>query len=223
MAKSKGKPADRATPAIHKSTSTDVQKVDVTREVTQTAKASQGWATAPALQAAVTVWNNAADVIDANRSVITDLGSKLRLAQAKQLVARRAWNAARKQVLGTLDVQCAGSADDVKAFGFDAVVRTTPAGPLAPPDPVVVSPGKLSGEVIVSWPKNATRHGYLVQYATDAANAASYSEVIASTGAKKTLKGLAPGAHVFVHVAAVDPTEASGRSAWTAWVAATAR
>jgi len=225
MAKnSKAKPEDRATPTIHAPTRTDVQKVSVTHAITQSAKQSAGWATAPAVQAAVNAWDKAAADIDANTSVVTGLRSQLRLAEGKQLVLRRAWKAAKKQVLGTLDVQCAGSADDVKAFGFDAFVRVPTGGlSLTPPDPIAVKAGKLSGEVIVSWPKGAAKHGFLVQHTADVANAAIYSAVIACTQAKKTLTGFAPGAHVFVRVAAVDPTEASGQTPWTAWVAATAR
>ena len=222
--KSKAKPEDRATPAIHALTRTDAQKVSVTHATTQSAKQSAGWATAPAVQAAVTAWDKAADDIDANTSVIVGLRSQLRLAESKQLVLRRVWTASKKQVLGTLDVQCAGSADDVKAFGFDAFVRVqTGATSLTPPDPIVASAGKLSGELIVSWPKGAAKHGFIVQHTADVANAAVYSAVIVCTRAKKTLTGFAPGAHVFVRVAAVDPTEASGQTPWTAWVAATAR
>jgi len=171
----------------------------------------------------VAVWNKAADDIDANASVLSGLRAQLKLANAKQSVVRRAWKAARKQVYGTLDVQCAGSADDVKAYGFDPIVRVQAALPNATPGPIVTKAGTLSGEVVVSWPKGTARHGFLVQHATDAANAASYSVVIACTKTKLTIDGFTPGAHVFVRVAAVDPTEKLGQTAWTAWISATAR
>ena len=223
MTTSKAKPADRATPTIHKPTTTDAQKVNVTRDTTTAAKQSAGWATAQPFQAAVAVWNKAADDIDANALVLSGLRAQLKLANAKQLVVRRAWSAARKQVYGTLDVQCAGSADDVKAFGFDPIVRVQATLPNATPGPIVTKAGTLSGEVVISWPKGTARHGFLVQTATDAGNPASYSVVIACTKTKLTIDGFTPGAHVFVRVAAVDPSSKTGQTAWTAWVSATAR
>jgi hypothetical protein len=214
---------DQASPAIHASTNTDSQKVSVARDVTTAAKGNPGWATALDLQAATKAWNAAADGLEANATIVTQLRSQLRAAVAKQLSFRRSWMAARKQVLGTADVLCAGSADELKAYGFGVRTRAPSGKPISTPHDVSAKPGKGSGEVIFSWPKGDARHGFVVQHGTDAANPATLSASIPCTGSKFTLATGTTGAHVVFRVAAIDPSSPAGQTAWSAWFNGTAR
>jgi hypothetical protein len=139
------------------------------------------------------------------------------------LGSRRAWRAAKKQVLGTADVLCAGSADDLKAYGFEVLSRTSPGAAIATPDGLTTMAGKAVGEATVSWPKGGARHGFVVQHGTDVANQATYSAPIPSTTRKFTLKGGVSGSNVYFRVAAIDPSSSTGMTAWSAWVSGTVR
>jgi len=222
MSKKANNAADRARPTIRTATRTDAQKVSVARNVTTSAKQAPGWVTATDLQAATKVWNKAADDMEANASVISGLRLQLSAAETKQIVLRRAWRAGKRQVLGTADVLCAGSADDVKAYGFE-VLTHAPGAPIAPPDTVNTEPGKAPYAVKVTWPKGSGRHGFVLQAATDVSNTATYSAPIPVTGTKYTYKGSISGAVVHFRVAAIDPSEEAGLTAYSAWVAGTTR
>jgi hypothetical protein len=221
--KAKAKAVDRASATIRLATRTDAQKVNVARDVTASAKQNQGWATALDLQAATKVWNQAADELESQGSEIGQLKLQLANLETKQLGSRRAWRAGKKQTLGAVDVLCAGSADDLKAYGFEVLTRTSPGMAISPPDNLKTTPGKVIGEVVVSWPKGGGRHGFIVQHGTDVANAASYSAPIACTATKYTLKGGVSGSIVHFRVAAIDPSSETGQTAWSAWVSGTVR
>ena len=220
---SKAKATDRAKPTIRAAASTDQEKVNVARATTAAAKTGPKWATATDLQAATKVWNQVSDDMEANATVITGLLGQLAMAEGKQLSLRRAWGAARQQVLSTADVLCAGSADDVHSAGFDVLTRITRNSPVAPPDTVHSEPGKAPGTVKVSWLRGSARHGVVLQYATDVSNTATYSVLIPVTGTKYTLHGVPSGSVVHFRVAAIDPSEASGCTAFSAWVSGTGR
>jgi hypothetical protein len=213
---------DRALPSIAKPTVTDAEKVSVARDIVSTAQKNPGWSTATDLQAAAKVWSQSADAIEANASTIVARRSDLRTAEAKQRSLRRAWRAAKKQVMGTVDVLCAGSADELKAFGF-GVQTHSGLGPLAVPDGLSTAPGTALGQAVFSWSKGLCRHGFLVQHAADAANQATYSPVIACTKSKFTLTGAQSGSSMSFRVAAIDPSSPTGQTAWTGWVAGTVR
>jgi len=218
----KAKHADAARPAIRTATRTDAQKVNVARAVTTAAKNGPAWATATDLQAAAKVWTKASDDMDANATVISGLRAQLSTAEGKQVALRRTWRAGRRQVLSTINVLCAGSADDLKAYGFD-VLTHAPGAPIVPPDTLHTAPGKAVGTVAVSWLKGTGRHGFVLQAATDIANAATYSPSIPVTGTKYTYSGAPSGSVVHFRVAAVDPSEKMGQTPFSAWVSGTAR
>jgi hypothetical protein len=224
MSKSKKRaPAvDRAAPSIAKPTVTDAQKVTAARDIVATAKKNPAWATAKDLQAAAVVWSQSADDIEANATVVVAARSALATAEAKQRSLRRAWAAAKGQVLGAVNVLCAGSADDLKAYGF-GVRNHAGLGPLAVPDNLATAPGTAPGQAVFSWSKGLCRHGFLVQHATNVADQATYSAATACTKSKFTLTGAPPGSSVSFRVAAIDPSSPTGQTAWSGWVAGTVR
>ncbi len=217
MSKSKAKQVDQARATIRSATLTDAEMASVARNVTTSAKAAPGWATAPDLQAATTAWTKAADALDANASKIAQLKSQTATLDAQQMGVRRAWRTAKRQVLGAADALCAGSADDLKANGFDVLTRVAPGTPIAPPDSVTVKPGKAIGQVAASWPKGSARHGFVVQHGTDVANPATYATPVPCTATKFTLSGAQTGSNVSFRVAAVDPSSPTNQTAWSAW------
>ena len=219
----KAKPVDRATPVIKKQTRSDSQMVSVARDVTTAAPKNPGWATATDLQAAVKVWAQSADDIEATATMLTSLKTQVRTAEAKQQGFRRTWRAAKKQVLGTVEVVCAGSADEIKAYGLDVRTHAAPNQAISAPDQLATAPGKASGEVIFSWPRGSARRGFLVQHGTDVANPATISAPMACTKSKYTLTGLTPASSVSFRVAAIDPSSPTGQTAWSAWLPGTAR
>jgi len=222
MSNKKGKPVDRAVPTIRKPRGTDTTKVGVTRSTTTAMKGSALWQGAPALQAAVTTWNAVADAMDANAKAIHDLRAQLAVLVAAQQGHRRDWGVAMKQVFSQAEVTSNGSPDQVRALGLDVLTRAS-LGPLAAPSGVSAASGKAAGEVILTWLRGDTRHGFLVQHATDVANLATYSSPIASTKTKYTLKGAQSSSVVHLRVAAIDPTSDTGQSPWSDWAAGTAK
>jgi hypothetical protein len=221
--KSKAAPADKAQPTIKQSTTTDSEKVAVAHSTTASMAKSPLWATSPDVQAAAKAWGLSADDIDANVKIIADLRNQLAAAEAKRLALRRNWSACKRQVLSTVSLVCAGSADDVMGFSFVVITRSV-ASTLAAIDGVTSSLGAMVGQATVKWPRGLAKHGFLVQHATDVANQATYSPLLPCTKTKYTLGGLTPsGSSVFFRVAAVDPHAASGMSPWSVWVSATVR
>ena len=221
--KAKTKVVDKAAATIRLATLTDAQKVSVAHDVTTLAKQNPGWAAALDLQAATTAWTKAADQIGSNATQIGQLKLQLHNLETQQLGARRAWRAAKKQVLGAADVLCAGSADELKAYGFEVLTRTPAGTPVAPLDTLTTAPGKAVGQAVVSWLKGSARHGFVVQHGTDVANAASYSAPIPCTATKCTLSGAPSGSNVYFRVAAIDSSSPTGQTAWSAWVSGTVR
>jgi hypothetical protein len=221
--KSKAAPVNQAQPTIKQATTTNAEKVAVAHSTTASMAKSPLWATSPDVQAAAKAWSLSADDLDANVKAIADLRNQLAAAEAKQLTLLRNWRACKRQVLSTVSILCAGSAEEVMGFSLDVVTRGTPSL-LGAIDGITASPGASVGQATVKWPRGLASHGFIVQHATDVANVATYSPQLPCTKTKYTLGGLAPsGSSVFFRVAAVDPRATSGMSPWSAWIAATVR
>ena len=221
--KSTAKPVDQAEPTLKQATRTDAQKVNVAHATTTSMAQSPLWGGAGDVQSAAKAWSQSADDLDGNAKVIANIKLQLAAAEAKQLTLRRNWRVCKRHVLSTVSIVCAGSADAVKGFSF-AVITRTPASLLAAVEGITSSQGAATGEATIEWPKGLARNGFLVQHATNAADATTYSAPIACTKTRYTLAGASPsGSSVSFRVAAVDPLAPSGQSPWSVWVAATVR
>ena len=217
------KPVNKATPVIKKAKGTDLAKASVTTSLVVSMKASPSWANAPtAVQLAATGWTEAADALASNATLISQLKDQLATAEAKQRSLRVKWGEATRQVLGTIAVWCDGSPDMVHGLGFDVFARSG-LGPLTPPTALTTNPGPNPGEATVKWARGVAHHGFLVQHATDVANAATFSVAVPCTKSKYTLEGVQPSSVVHFRVAAIDPSSKTGQTAWSDWIAATAR
>jgi hypothetical protein len=170
----------------------------------------------------VKAWDGDATNIDAQAKVLAALRAELKTAVAKLASLRCDWQTSKVQVMSIATSVCAGSPDRVKALNLDVVAHAR-LGALAAPIGVAGVPGVGNGEVTLAWTKGNVIHGWLVQYATDPANPASFSAAIPSTKRKITLSGLPHGANLSFRVAAIDPASTTGLTPWSAWVIATVR
>ena len=217
----KAKPVDRATPVIRKNKRADSAKVEVTRSITTVMKTAPQW-NVPAIQAASTAWNAAADAIETTAKSIVDARKKLDALMASQLANRQAWGVATRQMISAVEVTSQGSADTVHALGFDVETHVA-AGPQAAPQGVVAQPGTDGGEAVVSWNRGNAHRGFVLQHAADVANPATMSPAIPWTKTKYTLEGAPSLSTVHFRVAAIDPTSPAGIGPWSDWVTSTVR
>jgi len=221
-AANKKAPVDRATATLKKAAKTDAVKTSVSRTTGQAMQKSPNWGAATDVQSAVKVWTKNGDDLEANAKVIADLHAQLKVAEAKQLTLRRDWGASKRQVLSSVTVFCAGSADMVKSFTLD-VITSGRLGALEAPIGLAVNPGTDLGSVKAKWPKGTARHGFVVQHATDPTNTATISPLIPCTKTSFKLGGMPSGASVSFRIAAVDPSSSTGMSPWCTWVVGNAR
>ena len=130
-------------------------------------------------------------------------------------------------MISNVDNFCDGSADLINAFNLDVILHGSAAAAAAaeqsPPDNIVALTPKVLGQAAVTWDRPAPKRDFVVQWATDSANAATYSAQIAWTKKKYVLGGQTSGAHVYFRVAFQDSSVPEGRGAWSAWIAATVR
>jgi hypothetical protein len=222
MSKTKKPVVDRAVATTKRSTRTDVEKVQVTHEISAAMPQSSDWATATDLQTLVKAWVADADAIDAQAKVVAGHRADLKTSVAKLLTLRRDWQVSRTQVLSAATALCSGSADRVKALNLDVLTHER-RGLLEALSGVTVTPGKFPGDVVVAWARGLAEHGFLVQHATNPADAATISASIPCTRRKLTLSGMPVGANLSCRVAAIDPASPSGMTAWSAWVVGNAR
>jgi hypothetical protein len=222
MSKTNTAPVERATATLRMPKRNDATRASVTATVSQTMTTSPDWPKATDLQAAVKVWQGDATAITANAVTVANLKAALATAVAQQRALRANWQVSTNHVLSTATVLCDGSPERVSALGL-GVVNHARLGPLAAPVGLVVSAGKLSGEAVAAWTRGDAGHGFVVQHATDANNAATYSAPVAWTKTRFPLSGLPAGGSVSFRVAAIDPSSSTGQSPWTAWTAGSAR
>jgi len=222
MAKGKSKLVDHAEPTVTEATRTDAEMGSVAYSKVASMALSPLWAGSPDVQTAAKGWSKSADDLAANAKVIAGLKDQLSAAEAKQLVNRRSWRTAKRQVLIAVCLVCAGSADQVKAFSFGVITRVL-ASLLAAVTGITTALGKVTGSATAKWPRGLARHGFLVQHATDPANAATYSGVIPCTKSSYTITGAPSASVVYFRVAAIDPQAPAGQAPWSSWVAATVR
>jgi hypothetical protein len=221
---STGKSASRAKPKMNQARSTVADKVALTRNVTSAAKQSPHWASATVLQGAVTAWNGTADAIAASDAAVRQLREQLKAAVRNLEIQTQQWGVEANHVLSNVDIICGGDREMIQSFGLQAVVRGS-AQPVPVPTAITTSPGKLSGTGVIRWTLGGqkARHGFLLQRATDVANAATYSTPVACTKRRYVLTGASPASVVHVRIASVDPSSATGQSAWSDWVAVSVR
>jgi hypothetical protein len=76
---------------------------------------------------------------------------------------------------------------------------------------------------VVAWQRGNVRNGFLVQYAVDVADPATYSATIPCSKTKFKIAGERSSTIVHFRVAAIDTTSPTGMSPWSDWVGCTVR
>src|SRR5262249_48956310 len=127
-----------------------------------------------------------------------------------------------QQLTALVAIFCEGSSDRVHAFGFD-VRQHSLSGAVHAPVGITSTPGAISGTVMFQWTRGNARRGFVIQHASDAANPATYSQIVRGTKAKYARAGAPPASTVYFRVAAIDSKVASGQGPWSDWTAGTAR
>jgi hypothetical protein len=78
----------------------------------------------------------------------------------------------------------------------------------------------VHGEASVTWDIAPGRRGYMVQWATNPADATTYATPVAVSKTTFKLAGQTPGAVIHIRVLTIDPKLPSGQSPYTDWVSA---
>ncbi len=112
---------------------------------------SESVRSAPAtdVQAAVKAWTSSTSALGSNAQTISDLRAELAAAEAAQEGLRRDWMAARRQVVSTVTVFAAGSADTITGFNLD-VIHNGRLGLLSAPEGLSVNAGSEPGEIVAT-------------------------------------------------------------------------
>jgi hypothetical protein len=213
------KVVDRAEPVLTKPSNTPAEKVSAANIHIAAVKNSADWATATEVQTAAAAWSTENDNLAAGNKLVAECKSTLAAAQANLLTLKRRWELRKNGLLNAVNAVCDGSKDKVQGFGLGVVVRK-PQQAAEVPEGLRGKRSKTVGTVTVVWPTRRHNRGFLVQYATDPANPATYSVPRASSKGKFELAGQTPGATIYFRVLAFDPWSPNGQTDYSPWVAA---
>jgi hypothetical protein len=210
--------ANHATARFTEPMDTESEKISGAENHIAAIKASSNAAAATGVIAAANAWAAETTNVDTAAKLIANLEKQLGVARGNQLANLRRWACQRAATLNALNVFCDGSKDTMLTFGV-AVAATTAHEPASTPVGLTARNGKAGGVAGWQWlltPKNY--YGFMVQHATNVADATTYSQPM--TCSKRSFKLLlqAPGASFSLRVMALDPLLPTGQTAWSAWV-----
>lgn len=181
-------------------------------------KASPSYAAATGVRTATATWSAENDTLATLSQDIADLESKIAVLRAKELTSMRRWDVFRLDAISAINVFCNGSKDQVLSFGMRVFQRTPTPKPIVP-EGLQGRRSKRSGVASVVWKFQLCRTGFMVQYATDPANPATYSAPIVSRKVTFELTEQTPGAILSFRVAAIDSSSPLRQTEYTPWVA----
>jgi hypothetical protein len=209
---------DHATPQIPE-TSQSAEKLfeDGTRIVTNVT-ASSALAGAPDVQTALKALGAANTALGTNNVAKAAGRLQLETAVTAEGPLVRRWGIRKRALVSAIEIAGDGSTELVAAFNV-AVEQREPR-----PDavvPVNLRPMKVARSTYASvrWDPTDGATGYMLQHATNPADATTYSPQIHVSAAKYRLAGT-PGTTVYFRVLALDASLPLGQTAFTAWVAA---
>jgi hypothetical protein len=214
------KVADLAVPILTEGSETPTDKVSAAIVHITAIKSSPEWATAPEVQTATAAWETVNTKLDENNTLIADLESQLKKARTSQLAEVRRWEVRKRGLLTAVNAVCDGSKDRVNAFGLGVQQRTSQPQ-AGVPEGLRARRSKTVGKATAVWNSRPGHYGFMVQYATNPADAATYSPPIVVSRAKFELARQVPGSKVYVRVLALDPSLPTGQTEFTSWVAVT--
>ncbi len=197
---------------------TEAEKVSSAETYIAAIKASPNWALATLVQTATNAWAAENTTLDTNAQTIAGLEKQLGVSRANQLINLRRWTLQRQGVLSAINLFSDGSSDTMATFGV-AVASSTAHTPASVPVGLMSRKDKVSRAVAWQWlltPKN--RYGFMVQHATNVADATTYSQPMMITKRSFKLLLQTAGTTLYLRVMALDPALPTGQTDWTGWV-----
>lgn len=195
----------------------ETDMVGVTRR--QAAKMEQhpDYGTTPTVSTANEKWKQTADGIEVKAKTIVGLLASLDQARGDMAVLCRTWFIDKDNVVAAINTESNGSKDRIVSWGLVIGERSPSESHGAPEDlrPLI---NDIHGQAAVEWTRDSHVPTYLLQWAIDKDNPATFSDIIACTKSLYRLDGQKSGTTIYFRMQAVDRTEASGRSEWGVWV-----
>jgi hypothetical protein len=210
--------ADHAIARFTEPMETVAEKVSAANTHIASIKASTNWAAATDVQAATNAWATETTAVEAGAQSIAALEKALGVARTSQLATLRRWGLRRQGVLGAINVFCDGSKDTMTTFGVAVAGGAAPETAVVP---VGIMPLKKKVAGMAAWEWFLTplnRHGFMVQHATNPADATTYSPAMSCSKRSFRLPLQTPGATISLRVMGLDPTLPTGQTEWSGWV-----
>jgi hypothetical protein len=210
-------PVDRATPQIQEPTVTPEQKVATGNDTLAKINASTNIASATDVASAAKLWAAANTALDTNNQAKTKARSDLATAETNEPALLRRWQVRKDATLTAIEAFGDGSKQLVQSFNVPVEERR--ARP-TPGVPVNLRPMKIKTPTFASvrWDPTLGARGYLVQHATNPADATTYSAQIATSQARYHLAAQTTGTTIYFRVLACNKALPNGQTAYTAWV-----
>ncbi len=210
---------DRATPQIVEKGKSAEDLVSSGTTIINDITSSVGYAAgAPDVQAKLAVFTTANTNLGSNNK--SKAAGKLQFDTA--VVAEgplvRRWGIAKRALVSAIEVVGDGSAQVVQGFNVGVEVRQEKSEATVP---VNLRPMKarVPDTASVRWDPTDGAKGYMLQHATNPADATTYSGQIHVSAAKYKLGGQVPGTTIYFRVLALDASLPNGQTAYTAWLA----
>lgn len=213
---------DRATPRIPESYATPEEAVIVGDKYIAAVRGYKELKTAPEVSAAVDSWATDNQALRDNLKAQETKRAELAQLETDAKPLLRRWNGRRRVLLSAVAAHADGSKDVVAACGFENAQRARAARATVPRD---LRPKKTRGARVagIRWAPTPGAQGYLLQYASDPEDQATYSAEIACKAARYDLLNQAPGTYLHFRVLALDAHLPSGKTAYSDWVAVLVR
>jgi len=210
--------ADHAIARFTEKMDTESEKVDGAEAHIAAIKASSSWGAATGVQTATTAWATETTALDTDNTSIAALEKALGVARTNRLASLRRWTLQRQAVLSAINVFCDGSRDTMLTFGV-AVAESTPHQPASTPVGLMSRKEAVAHAVGWQWfltPLN--RYGFMVQHATNVADATTYSQPMVCSKRSFKLLQQTPATTISLRVMALDPALPTGQTDWSTWV-----
>jgi hypothetical protein len=172
----------------------------------------------PEVLDAAAKWDAATKALDASNKGVDAAVLALQNARTTRAGSMRDCRARARGCLNAITVQAAGSEQVIKDLSMDVAERlespleTVPQGLLGVRSATSAAAGW-------AWTTHNGNHGYMVQFATDVANPATYSAPVHCTKGQFHATAQTPGATLHARVAALDSRLPGGQTAFSTWIA----
>ena len=216
--KNKKVPVDQATPKIGPPPK-DTAEALVTDGLATVTRvlASPNIGSAGGVSAAANAWNADLLALQKNNTNKSNARDLLATAITNEPPLVRAVHAGKRGLVSAIDTFSKGSKDMVQSFTVDVEQRTPRPEATVPVDLRPMKTTK-SATARARWAPTPGADGYMLQHATNTADATTYAAPFRVAVAHYDLVGQTPGTTIYFRVAAVDSRLPGGQTAFTAWV-----